>query len=438
MWHHCIGHGAIGRSHEWRVFDMGRHSLWALGLTASFMAAPVMAQDVVFWHAFAGQSDKVAFIDYALDAFATAHPEIKLEVVATEQSSYKTKLNTAMAAGTPPDVFYSLPGGFLGAFVSGGQVMALDDAMAKDGWGDSFLASALAQTTIDGHIYAAPVDIDSVVFWYDRALFAEKGWQTPSTWDELMALAAAAKEDGLIPFALGNKDAWPATFWFQYAEMRRRGSGQITAFVQGDAGATLMPEAEAAFGDVATVAEAGYFPIGFNGMGDQEANILFLNGQAAMMLNGTWQIGASADAPEGFELGFFGFPSIAGGAGDQSDVLGGVAATYAIAEAAKNKDAALTLVRFLTSPEVMEKYVDMRKTMVTVKGATTEAAAGPVLYGIASDLMAAAGSLDPFYDTAMPPVATSVYYNVLQGVLDGSVPPAEAAAKLEAALQAAE
>lgn len=410
----------------------------SVGFAASIAAAPVSAQDVTFWHAFAGQADKVAFIDYAIAAFAEAHPEITLNVVATEQSSYKTKLNTAMAAGTPPDVFYSLPGGFLGAFVDGGQVMALDDAMATDGWGDSFLPSALAQTTIDGHIYAAPVDVDSAMFWYDKTLFAAKGWETPETWEDLMALAEKAKAEGLIPFALGNKDSWPATFWFQYLEMRLRGSGQITAFVQDDPDATLMPQAVDAFAHVAQVSEAGYFPIGFNGMGDQEANILFLNGQAAMMLNGTWQIGASNDAPEDFDLGFFPFPSVAGGEGDQSDVLGGVAATYAISETAANKDAALTLVRFLTSPEVMETYVDMRKTMVTVKGATTEAAAGPVLFGIASGPMANAGHLDPFYDTAMAPTATATYYNVLQGVLDGSVAPEKAANDLENALQSAE
>lgn len=412
-------------------------ALLALGLSASFAALPATAQDVTFWHAFAGQADKVEFIDYALDEFAKAHPEVELKVVATEQSSYKTKLNTAMAAGTPPDVFYSLPGGFLGAFVAGGQVMQLDDAMAQDGWGDSFMSSALGQTTIDGHIYAAPVDIDSVVFWYDKALFAEMGWQTPGTWAELMALAESAKAEGLIPFALGNKDAWPATFWFQYMEMRLKGSGQITAFNNGDTDATLGSEAETAFANIAEVAANKYFPIGFNGMGAQEANILFLNGQAAMMLNGTWQIGASADAPEGFDLGFFGFPSVPGGNGDQSDVLGGVAATYAISETANDKDAALKLVKFLTSTAIMEKYVDLRKTMVTLAAANTEKAAGPVLYGISNDLMSKAGNLDPFYDTAMAPTATSVYYNTIQGVLDGSLAPADGAAQLEEALQSA-
>lgn len=415
---------------------MRLRGLLGAGLVAMLAAMPVAAGELSFWHAYAGQQDKVDFIDFALGEFAKAHPDITLDVVAAEQSAYKTKLNTAMASGNPPDVFYTLPGGFLGAFVDGGQMYALDDDLAKDGWGASFLESALAQTTKNGHTYAVPVDVDSVVFWYDKALFAEKGWEIPKTYDELMTLSEAIKGEGMIPFALGNKDSWPATFWFQYLEMRLKGSGAITAFVNKDPAATLMPEATAAFEHAAEIAQKGYFPIGFNGMSDQEANILFLNGQAAMLLNGTWQIGASADAPDGFELSTFAFPSVADGKGDQSDVLAGVAAAFGISDKTDNKADAVTLLKFLTSPEVMTKYVELRKTMVTVKGATTEAAAGPVLFGISDGLMNAAGHLDPFYDTAMPPTATNTYYTSLQGVLDGSVKPADAAQKLEDALKA--
>ena len=406
------------------------------GAALALSAFPSLAGELTFWHAYAGQQDKVEFIDFALGEFAKKYPDIKLDVVAAEQSAYKTKLNTAMASGNPPDVFYTLPGGFLNAFVKGGQMYALDDDLAKDGWRDSFLESAIAQTTTGGKTYAVPVDVDSVVFWYDKALFAEKGWTVPKDWDELMALSEKIKADGVVPFALGNKDSWPATFWFQYMEMRLKGSGVVASFVNQDANATLGPEGDKAMEKVAEVAKKEYFPTGFNGMSSQEANMLFLNGQAAMMLNGTWQIGASGDAPEGFDLGWFAFPTVKDGAGDQSDVLAGVAASFGISEKTANKADAVTLLRFLTSPEVMTKYVELRKTMVTVKGATTEAAAGPVLYGIANDLMSKAGHLDSFYDTAMPPAATNIYYTSLQGVLDGSVAPADGAKRLEEALKA--
>lgn len=393
--------------------------------------------DLTIWHAYVGQADKVEFMTKALDAFKKAYPNVKVNEVGLEQNAYKTKLQTAMATGDVPDVFYTLPGGYLQNFVKAGRVYPLDSDLAKGGWGDSFVKTALAQVQTDGKTYAVPVDTDAAVMWYNKALFAKNGWTVPKTWDEFMALCAKIKGAGITPIALGNKDSWPATFWFQYGEIRRDGPGIIAAFNDHQASATFGSGAEQALTDMRTLAEKGYFSDGFNGMTDQDANLLFLNSQAAMVLNGTWQIGSSADAPDGFQLGYFPFPSVNGGdAKYDSDVVAGVAAAFGISQSSKNKPAALAFLKFLTSKPVMTSYVQIRKTMVNVKDATTRQAAGPVLYGISQDIVGKAQALDPFYDTAMPPKAMQTYYNTLQGVLDGSISPAAGAAALESAMKA--
>ena len=402
-------------------------------------ADPVASGDsktLEIWHAYAGQPDKVEFINWALDGFKKKYPDIKVKEVAAEQSSYKTKLQTAMSTGHAPDVFYTLPGGFLKAFVDSGQVMNLDKALATDGWGDSFIPSAMSSVSFDGSAYAAPIDIDAAAIWYDKALFAKKGWTVPKTWDEFLTLSDTIAKDGIVPVALGNKDSWPATFWFQYAEMRQQGSGVVTDFVNKKADATFGPNAPEAANVLKTLADKKFLPTGANGMSDQEANILFLNGQAAMVLNGTWQIGMSADAPAGFDLGYFPFPSMKGGAGDQTDVLAGVAAAFAASDKAANKEAAVNFLKYMTSPDVMKEYVKIRKTMVTLKGATTPDVAGPVLSGVVTDLIEKAGHLDPFYDTALPPKATTTYYTTLQGLVDGSVSADDAASAIQTAVEA--
>lgn len=389
------------------------------------------------WHAYVGQEDKVKFMDQTLDAFRKAHPEITLDVVGLEQNAYKTKLQTAMASGNVPDVFYTLPGGYLSNFAKSGLVQPLDDDLAKDGWGDSFVKTALTQVQTAGKTYAVPVDTDAAVIWYNKALFTENNWQIPKTWDEFVALCQQIKDAGVTPIALGNKDSWPATFWFQYGELRRQGPGVIGKFNDKDPQATFGPAAQESLTAMHDLAAKGYFSDGFNGMTDQDANLLFLNSQAAMVLNGTWQIGSSADAPDGFELGYFPFPTVPdGNPAYASDTIAGVAAAFAISAKSPNKADAVTFLKFLTSEPVMTSYVDIRKTMVNVKGATTEQAAGPVLYGISSEVVGKAAALDPFYDTSMPPKAMQTYYNTLQGVLGGSTSPADGAKALESAMKA--
>lgn len=423
--------------------------LAAIGSAAALLAVPACAgsgmsgaedssDTLEIWHAYAGEEDKVAFIDYALQTFEEEHPDVAVKEVPAEHSSYKTKLSAAVSSGNPPDVFYTLPGGYLNAFVEAGQVEPLDDELAVDGWGDSFLPNAMPSVTFDGKPYAVPIDIDATLMWYNKALFAEHGWAVPETWDQFLTLCEQIKDAGVVPIALGNKDSWPATFWFQYPEMRLRGSGAVDDFVRGEPGATLGPEATEAAGVLDTLREEEYLPEGANGMSDQEANILFLNGEAAMVLNGTWQIGMSADAPDGFELGYFPFPTMEGGEGDQSDVLAGVAASFAVAESSQNKEAATAFLRHLTSPEVMRKYVELRQTMSAVKGATREQEAGEMLYEISSQVIGDAGHLDPFYDTAMKPTAADTYYSTLQALVEGSIEPDDAAADLESALKSSD
>jgi raffinose/stachyose/melibiose transport system substrate-binding protein len=318
--------------------------------------------------------------------------------------------------------------------VQSGQVAALDDELAKDGWGDGFIPAAMDSVTFDGSTYAVPIDIDAAVVWYNTALFEEKGWEVPATWDEFLDLSAEIAAEGIVPVALGNKDSWPATFWFQYGQMRTKGSGQVTDFLNGGEIAFDPAGAE----PLQTLAQDGYLPTGTNGMSDQEANLLFLNGQAAMVLNGTWQIGMSADAPDGFELGYFPFPTIDGGAGDPTDTLAGVAAAFAVSEKAKDKTLAMDFLKYMTSPEVMTKYVELRKTMVTLQGATTPEAAGPVLAGIVADIIEPSAHLDPFYDTALAPKATTVYYSTLQGLIEGSIDAQQAVDAIDEAVSAGE
>ena len=391
---------------------------------------------LTIWHAYAGQADKVEFMKWAMDTFKKMYPEIGIDEVPMEHSAYKVKLDNAMSAGTAPDVFYTLPGGYLGAFVKGGQVASLDKAFAADpAWKSSIMESALARVTYNGSVYAVPIDADETVVWYNKALFKAKGWQEPQTWDAFVALCASIKSSGVIPIALGNKDSWPSTFWFQYPMLRLVGTGVVDRFNAADPKASFYPEGVRAFQVIHDLAQAGYFPEGVNGMSDGEANMLFLNAKAAMVLNGTWQIGMTADAPKDFELGYFPFPTFKDGVGTQTDIIAGVAACFGMSKSCKDVDSAVKFLKFMTSKEAGAKYVEIRKTLVTTKGAVTEQNAGPVLYSI-SKLMEKAASLDAFYDTAMPPAATQAYYTALQGVIGLTTSPDDAAKALDAAMKA--
>ena len=129
------------------------------------------------------------------------------------------------------------------------------------------------------------------------------------------------------------------------------------------------------------------------------------NGKAAMELMGQWAPGADAAVAtdrQGLDenLGWFPFPTVEGGAGDPSDVLGG-GDGFAVGKNAPPET--IDFVRYLTS-------LDTQKAMATagiavpptVKGAETGAARSADARGAAS-APPAPSTIQLYYDQYMPP-----------------------------------
>lgn len=86
--------------------------------------------------------------------------------------------------------------------------------------------------TVDGKFYAAPLGANVKSFvWYSPGVFADNGYEVPTTWDELIALSdkivADHGADGAKPWCagIGSGDAtgWPATDWLEDLVLRTAG-----------------------------------------------------------------------------------------------------------------------------------------------------------------------------------------------------------------------
>src|SRR5699024_5865821 len=72
-------------------------------------------------------------------------------------------------------------------------------------------------------LFALPLRVDTMLWYYNKSLFEEKGWTAPRTRDEVEAFATEAKGQGIMPFGLSNVDwkaasEWMMTvFWNHYA-----------------------------------------------------------------------------------------------------------------------------------------------------------------------------------------------------------------------------
>lgn len=291
--------------------------------------------------------------------YETAHPGVKLNITPLENEAFKAKLTTVTQAGNPPDVFASWGGGVLAQQVGAGLVRELS------GDEQAFLQrvspNAVKLYQVDGKQYGVPVDLGMVGFWYNRELFAKAGVEaTPKTWSELLAVVRKIKAANIVPIALAGGEKWPAHFYWAYLVLRQAGvAGMADAARTGEFD---RPEFVTAGARLKELVDLQPFQPGFLGAkyqaGDGQAAIMG-NGQAAMELMGQWapptQAAYSTDKKGiGDKLGFFTFPSVEGGSGSPSEVLGG-GNGFALGKDAPPE--ALELLRFLLEPDSQRKTV---------------------------------------------------------------------------------
>jgi multiple sugar transport system substrate-binding protein len=129
---------------------------------------------------------------------------------------------SAYLQGTPQDTFLWFSGHRMRFFADQGLVTPVDDVWAsvKNNFTSAF---ATAVTGNDGKVYGIPIDYYPWAVFYRKSVFAAHNYQIPATWTDLMSLCKQMQKDGLIPFAFGDKDGWPAMGTFDILDLRLNG-----------------------------------------------------------------------------------------------------------------------------------------------------------------------------------------------------------------------
>jgi raffinose/stachyose/melibiose transport system substrate-binding protein len=262
------------------------------------------------------------------DQFMKDHPNVTIKINVLENEAFKAALQTNLQAGDVPDLFQSWGGGGLREQVKAGLVQDVSSE-ASDFIGN-LNPSVVGLYQVDGKQYGVPFDAGMVGFWYNKALFAKAGIDAPpATWDEFLADVQKLKDAGITPLAVGAGDKWPAHFYYAYL-MLRIGGAKLMEDIAAD-GNFDRPEVIKAGDELKKLIDLEPFQSGFLATpwdgADGEAGYVG-SGKVAMDLMGQWAPGAfkNAGAAGGdlsFDLGWFPFPTVAGGAGKATDAFGG-------------------------------------------------------------------------------------------------------------------
>ncbi|MDG4798901.1 extracellular solute-binding protein [Micromonospora sp. WMMD1082] len=284
-------------------------------------------QKINWWHVQDAEPMLGVWADMAKQ-YENTHGNVTIAVEPLEVEAFKTRLNGAIEAKTPPDLFQSWGGGALRQQVEAGLVKDITEDVKE--WIGQLLPASVQPYTVDDRIYGIPFDIGMVGFWYNRDHFAKAGIETPpATWAKLLEAVGKLKAAGLVPIALAGKDKWPGHYYWAYLAMRIGGLEELQRAAEDkNFNTPAFVAAGERFRELLDMEpfQRNFLRAEYGAEGGQAATMG--NEGAAMELMGQWapSVQASSSTSKrglGDRLAFFPFPAVEGGKGSATDAFGG-------------------------------------------------------------------------------------------------------------------
>lgn len=288
--------------------------------------------------------------------------------IATEwfaNDAYKEKVRTAIGSGNAPTLIFGWGGATLKDYVAAGKVedITADTTAVLD----KVIPSIAEGGKVDGKVYGVPnIGTQPVVLYYNKQLFEEAGVAVPTTWNELLAAIETFKAKGIIPISLAGSSKWTNMMWLEYMFDRIGGSEVFDKISSNEKDAWSDPAVVESLTKIQELVKVGAFGDTFGSVvADNNADVALVHtGKAAMLLQGSWAYGTfltdSADFVAAGNLGFAAFPSVEGGKGDPSAIVGNQSNFWSISSNASDtaKASAKKYLDNLFSDEYVKSMVE--------------------------------------------------------------------------------
>lgn len=295
-----------------------------------------------------------------IQEFNKEYPDVK--VVLNAPGDTGTVLQARAVANDMPDIVTFPYGSSDMSYARDGFYMDLTDQAFMQ---ENVTPAALESNKVDGVNYFLPYISNAYGVYYNVDIFEENDIEIPTTMDELYAVCEKLKTAGITPIAFSDQETWTL------GHLGDRLMGLIydddgTLFEQIAAGEASATEHEG----MRTVAEVflklhEYGQEDSLGVGYEQAISAFANGEAAMMLQGTWLLSLVKSANPEMNVDVFPLPGMTA---EETRVGINMDLGLAISETSENKEAALAFLAWLSETENAQMFADMEGSPSLING----------------------------------------------------------------------
>ncbi|MET7375912.1 carbohydrate ABC transporter substrate-binding protein [Micromonospora arida] len=296
-----------------------------------------------------------------VEAYKTKHPDVDVQLQLSK--TLEDEISPNMKAGKFPDVVV-LPQGRKAALA---ETLVKDKALedltgvldmtvpgeqstVRSKLADGIVGNLSTNPYNDDKTYLMPMYYAPTGLVYNKGLFAQKGWQVPTTWDDMFKLGDAAKAEGIALFTYPTAGYLDSFFFALLADVG--GEQFYKDAMTYSEGVWKTPQARQVLDITAKLLTyAAKTTVGYANEQDFTKNQQsLLDNKTLFMPNGTWVVGEMKDAPRatGFEWAMAPLPAVSAGG---KRYLTTIVESVWVPSGAQNKDAAKDFVAYLYSDE---------------------------------------------------------------------------------------
>jgi raffinose/stachyose/melibiose transport system substrate-binding protein len=360
------------------------------------------------------RTDDEAVIQKLIAKFEQENPDITINYSAErDETAYYQKLQADMLSGRGVDVFDAHPRDDFSVLVKSGNVLPISD-MA---FNQNYDPSVAAVTSIDGKNYGYAPGMNLLGIFYNKALFRQMGVAAPRTFDQLRNVVARSKAAGYggivyiggtvsgnwmahaqLIQSLGTKSTHD-DYWMKIA------TGAVTDL-------NTIPKVRSVFETIAAINKEKLLYDHSDAIQYDQGIALFVQGQASMMMMGTWEFANLSTTYNGIDLGVFPIPSLEGSSACYAEV-GQIISIYV---KSPNIEGAKKWVEFLARPDNAQIYATVAGTTPSINGVMADFKGMDIL----NELKAGGIACLPLNDTPNIDVWTNIVQSMYMEVLFGS------------------
>ena len=311
------------------------------------------------------EPQKIAALDELVAGFENEYPDIKVNQESTTLENYQDVLKLKFSTGDVPDVLFGEPKTY-SVFVESGNVADLTDY----DFVDRVQQNTLENVKIDDKVYGIPLDVMANAVLYNKDIFEELQLDIPKTYTEFMDVCSKLDEAGYVACTAGYQDGISvgANFYtIFYGTPYYNMSNFEDEMLAGEKKAGDYPELKRALLQWREI--MAYQNEDQRSINTDRAEQMFANGEAGMLIIGTWGIGTVSNYNPDGNYGAFMFPSEE--KKEDNRILITAGDTWMMVKDSPNHDAAVAFFEYMTRPDVNAKWCTTTKEMTILNDVQT-------------------------------------------------------------------